>query len=106
MKHKGIVVEIAPKNKVIILTPQGEFLKIPFHKHVQVGQEIRYTPRKERLNVWQLSAAAVLFLTLLGSWPMISERLVPQSAVPAFIVTLDLTPVLSWPSLRPQGLKR
>jgi hypothetical protein len=90
VKHKGIVVEIAPKNKVIILTPQGEFLKIPFHKHVQVGQEIRYTPRKERLNVWQLSAAAVLFLTLLGSWPMISERLVPQSAVPAFIVTLDL----------------
>lgn len=25
MKHKGIVVEIAPKNKVIIMTPQGSF---------------------------------------------------------------------------------
>lgn len=90
MKHKGIVVEIAPKNKVIIMTPQGEFLKVPFRKHVQVGQEIRYTPRKERLNAWQLAAAAVLFLALMGGWPMISEHLVPQPAVPAFIVTLDL----------------
>jgi len=83
-------VEIAPKNKVIILTPQGEFLKIPFRKHVQVGQEIRYTPRKERLSPWQLAAAAVLFLALLGSWPMVSDLLVPQPAVPAFTVTLDL----------------
>ncbi|HPT83014.1 MAG TPA: anti-sigma factor domain-containing protein [Limnochordia bacterium] len=90
MRHKGIVVEIAPKGKVIILTPQGEFLKVPFRKHVQVGQEIRYTPRRERLSVWQLAAAAVLFLALVGSWPMLSERLVPQPAVPAFTVTLDL----------------
>jgi len=90
VRHKGIVVEIAPKNKVIILTPQGEFLKIPFRKHVQVGQEIRYTPRRERLSPWQLAAAAVLFLALLGSWPMVSDLLVPQPAVPAFTVTLDL----------------
>lgn len=90
MKHKGIVVEIAPKNKVIIMTPQGEFLKVPFNKHVQVGQEIRYTPRTERLSVWQLAAAAVLFLAVLGSWPMVSRRLMSQpAAVPAFIVTLD-----------------
>lgn len=83
--------EIAPKNKVIIMTPSGEFLKVPLRKHVQVGQEIRYTPRRERLSVWQLAAAAVLFLALVGSWPMISERLVPpQPAVPAFTITLDV----------------
>ena len=91
MRHRGIVVEIAPKNKVIIMTPSGEFLKVPLRKHVQVGQEIRYTPRRERLSVWQLAAAAVLFLALVGSWPMISERLVPpQPAVPAFTITLDV----------------
>jgi len=96
VRHRGIVVEIAPKNKVIIMTPSGEFLKVPLRKHVQVGQEIRYTPRRERLSVWQLAAAAVLFLALVGSWPMISERLVPpQPAVPPSPSLLMWIPVLS-----------
>ncbi len=32
MKRKGVVVEIAPKNKVIIMTSEGEFIRIPLKK--------------------------------------------------------------------------
>ncbi|NMB20762.1 MAG: anti-sigma factor domain-containing protein [Firmicutes bacterium] len=92
MRHSGVVVEIGPKNQVIILTSQGEFIKVPFKKHVQVGQEIRYTPKRERLNVWQLGLAATLFLALVGTWPMISGSLIPTSIAPAFIITLDINP--------------
>ncbi|HHT42346.1 MAG TPA: anti-sigma factor domain-containing protein [Firmicutes bacterium] len=90
MRHKGVVVEIAPKGKVIVLTPQGEFIKVPLRKHVQVGQEISFAPRKDRLSALQLAAAAVLFLALLGSWPVVSEYLSSPAAVPAYIITLDL----------------
>lgn len=34
MKRKGgVVVEIAPKNKVIIMTSEGEFIRIPLKKN-------------------------------------------------------------------------
>lgn len=94
MRNSGVVVEIGPKNQVIILTAQGEFVKVPFKKHVQVGQEIRYAPKRERLNVWQLGLAATLFLALVGTWPLISGNLVPSSVAPAFIITLDINPSL------------
>lgn len=90
MGHKGIVVEIAPKNKVIILTSSGEFIKVPLRKHVQVGQEIRYKPKRERLSVWQLGLAATLFLALVSSWPLISAYLNPVPEAPAFTITVDL----------------
>lgn len=95
MGNKGVVVEIAPKNKVIIMTPQGEFVKVPLRKHVQVGQEIRYSPKKERLSPWQLGIAATLFLAILGSWPLFSGKLVPMPTVtPAFVITVELNPSL------------
>ncbi|NMB00204.1 MAG: anti-sigma factor domain-containing protein [Firmicutes bacterium] len=94
MRNKGVVVEIAPKNKVIIMTSQGEFIKVPLRKHVQVGQEIRYNPKKERLSPWQLGFAATLFLALLGSWPFVSEKLLPLPVAPAFVLTLELNPSL------------
>lgn len=94
MGHKGIVVEIAPKNRVIIMTVQGEFVKVPFKKHVIVGQEIRYSPKKERLGGWQLGVAATLFLALIGTWPLLSGQLVPTILAPAFIITLDINPSL------------
>ncbi len=92
MGRKGVVVEIAPKNQVIIMTAEGEFVKVPFKKHVHVGQEIRCAPKKERLNSWQWGLAATLFLTLLGTWPMFTSQLMPASAIPAFIITLDINP--------------
>jgi len=94
VKHRGVVVEIAPKNQVIVMTARGEFVKVPFTKHVQVGQEIRYSPKKERLSVWQLGLAATLFLALLNTWPLLSDRLVPTSILPAFIITVDINPSL------------
>ena len=94
MGHRGVVVEIAPKNQVIIMTAQGEFIKVPFKKHVHVGQEIRYSPRKERMSAWQLSLAASLFLALIGSWPLFTDRFLPVSIVPTFIITLDINPSL------------
>lgn len=92
MGRKGVVVEIAPKNQVIIMTAQGEFVKVPFKKHVHVGQEIRCAPKRERLSAWQLGLAATLFLTLLGTWPMFTSRLLPASVMPAFVITLDINP--------------
>lgn len=95
MGYKGVVVEIAQKNKVIIMTAQGEFIKVPLRKHVQVGQEVRYSPKKERLSPWQLGFAATLFLALLGSWPLLSGKLIPTSPVsPAFIITVEVNPSL------------
>ncbi len=94
MRSNGVVVEIGQKNQVIILTAQGEFIKVPFKKHVQVGQEIRYAPKRERLSVWQMGLAATLFLALVGTWPLLSGNLVPTSIVPAFIITLDINPSL------------
>lgn len=89
MRHKGIVVEISSKNKVIVMTSQGEFVKIPFKKHVHVGQEIRYKPGKERLNVWQLGLAVTLFLAMVGTWPIFSQQFFPANMTPAYIITLD-----------------
>ena len=60
MRRSGVVVEIGPKNQVIVLTSR-EFVKVPFKKHVQVGQEIRFDPKRERLSIWQLGLAATLF---------------------------------------------
>lgn len=93
MGRRGVVVEIAPKNQVIIMTANGEFVKVPFKKHVYVGQEIRYKP-KERLSGWQLGLAASLFVVLLGTWPLLTNQLIPTSIMPAFIITLDINPSL------------
>ena len=93
MKHRGVVVEIAPKNKVIVMTPDGEFLKVPYRKHMHVGQEIRYTPRKPYVNVLQAGLVATLFLAVLGGLPMLSNRQAP-SATAAYIMTVDVNPSL------------
>lgn len=94
MGRRGVVVEIAPKNKVIVMTAQGEFIRVPFKKRVHVGQEIRITQKKERMSAWQLGLAATLFLALLGSWPTFTEWLIPVSIMPSFIITLDINPSL------------
>ncbi|NLJ74632.1 MAG: anti-sigma factor domain-containing protein [Firmicutes bacterium] len=93
MRGKGIVVEIAERNQVVIMTSRGEFIKVPFRKHVCVGQEVHFT-RKERLSLWQLGFAAALFLVLIGSWPILTTRLIPVVQAPAFIITLDINPSL------------
>lgn len=91
MRGKGIVVEIAERDQVVVMTSRGEFIKVPFRKHVCVGQEVSFV-RKERLSPWQLGFVAALFLLLIGSWPILTTRLIPVVNTPAFIVTLDINP--------------
>lgn len=92
MRTRGVVVEIGKRNRVIVMTAQGEFVQVPFKKQVYVGQEIQFK-RKERISLWQVGAAAVLFLALASSWNLFIGQLIPH-AVPAYLVTLDINPSL------------
>lgn len=91
MRTKGVVVEISNRNRIIVMTSQGEFVQVPFKKQVYVGQEVHFT-RKEKISLWQVSAAAVLFLALASSWNLLIGNLVSGVDYPAFVVTLDINP--------------
>ena len=91
MRTRGVVVEIGKRNHVIVMTAQGEFVQVPFKKQVYVGQEIQFK-RKERISLWQVGAAAVLFLALASSWNLLVGQLVPLE--PTYLVTLDINPSL------------
>jgi len=86
---RGIVVEVTPHDHVIIMTPQGEFLRIPFKKPVCVGQEIHYTIKRPPV-LWKWSVAAVILLALVGSAGQINT--IPGGATPAYFITLDINP--------------
>ncbi len=91
MRNRGVVVEIAKRNRIIVMTSRGEFVQVPFKKQVYVGQEVSFR-RKERISPWQVGAAAMLFLALVGSWNMFIADLIPGASVPAFLITLDFNP--------------
>jgi len=86
---KGIVVEVTARDQVTVMTPQGEFLRVPFHKPVYVGQEITYTIKKPPFYL-KWSVAAVLLVALVGSAGQLRE--IPGGAVPEVYVTLDINP--------------
>lgn len=85
----GIVVEVAAQNQVIVMTSQGEFVRVPFNKPVCVGQEIQYAINKPPV-LWKWSIAAVLFLAIATSAGQIYD--IPSGDVPAYFVTLDINP--------------
>lgn len=92
MKH-GIIMELSG-NHAIIMTPQGEFLKIHKNKRQwQVGQEVSFTPPAahfpRRVMRWTAAVAAV-FLALFIGLPGIFG---PSEAVAAY-VTMDINPSL------------
>lgn len=92
MRGKGIVVEISSNNKVIVMTSQGEFKRVPFSKPVSVGQEIQFTS-KRRQSFWQWSVAAVIMVALVGSASMVNDSIiVPGGNDPVYFVTLDINP--------------
>lgn len=93
MRAKGVVVEIAGRDKVIVLTQRGEFCKVPFAKPVCVGQEIQFV-RKRRLGVLHFSLAALLVVSLASSSGLIRDRLrmIPGGSEPAYYVTLSINP--------------
>ena len=86
---KGIVVEVTTRDHVTVMTPQGEFLRVPFHKPVHVGQEITYKIKRPPFYL-KWSVAAVLVLALVGSAGKLRE--IPGGAVPEVFVTLDINP--------------
>lgn len=90
VRQRGVVVEIAQNNRVIIMTPQGEFIKVLFKKHVHVGQEISYVRNNKGANLLKLGLAATLFLALLGSWPLLTNLLVAPTLKAAYVLTVDL----------------
>ena len=86
---KGIVVEVAGSDHVIVMTSRGEFLRVPFSKPVCVGQEIQYTIKRPPFYLkWTI--AAVLLLALVGSAGQITS--IPGGTTPEFFVTLDINP--------------
>lgn len=74
MEQRGIVLEQEEKS-VIVLTPAGEFLRVPVVPPLpEVGTELSFTlpesktkPGTGRWNRWFLAAAAVVFLFVLSS---------------------------------------
>lgn len=91
-RGKGIVVEVASHNHVIVMTPQGEFVRMPFTKPVSVGQEVHYRKRM-RPNYWKWSVAAMLLLALASSAAMVNDKLqIPGGSVPTYFVTIDINP--------------
>lgn len=94
MKRKGVVVEIAPKNRVIVMTPDGEFVKVPFKKDVHVGQEIRYVPGKGRLNLMKAGLVATFCLALWGAWPVLTGYFAVPKSTAAYVITMDVNPSL------------
>jgi hypothetical protein len=91
VRNRGVVVEIAKRNHIIVMTSRGEFVQVPFKKQVYVGQEVSFK-QKERITPWQVGAAAMLFLALVSSWNMFIGNLVPGMNTPAFLITLDFNP--------------
>ena len=92
MKHRGVVVEIAPKNQVIVMTSRGEFVKVPFKKHVQVGQEI-VLAQKGTPECLAVGSCSHPLLALVGTWPLLSEQWCPPPSCPPLFLLLTSIPV-------------
>ncbi len=92
MRGKGVVVEIAGKNRVIVMTSRGEFMRVPCKKPVTIGQEMTFRVSHPRPMI-HLSAAAMLLVAILGTATWMNG-FVPMfgSAIPEFFVTLELNP--------------
>jgi Anti-sigma factor N-terminus len=101
LKHKGIVLKIQ-NGYCYVLTPDRQFLKVPLHQDVQIGQEIEWvgqeledrSDRKRtilvRKSLWQpaLGLTAAIVLTI-GIWQG-SAFFHPAKAYA--YVTLDINP--------------
>ncbi|NLY10600.1 MAG: anti-sigma factor domain-containing protein [Firmicutes bacterium] len=91
MRGKGIVVEIAPKNKVVVMTFQGEFLRVKCTKPVCVGEEI-YFPYRTRSNTLMYSVVAMIFLALVSAGLYGTQFYIPGGRLAAYYITVDINP--------------
>ncbi len=88
-RGRGVVVQVAANDHVIVMTAQGEFARVPFTKPVCVGQEIFYTIKRPPA-LWKWSIVAALFLAIVSSASQIQE--IPGGTAPVCFVTLDINP--------------
>ncbi len=92
MRKKGIVVEVASRRHIVVLTPQGEFLRVPHREAVSLGQEIDFV-ESQTPRLLRISFAAVLLLAVIGSAALFGDRVfIPGGMNPTFFVTLDINP--------------
>ncbi|MFD0714619.1 anti-sigma factor domain-containing protein [Paenibacillus sp. GCM10027626] len=93
--NRGVVVEIKKRHQ-IVLTPTGEFKRVPLKTSAAIGEEIRFdsaariarSPFRIR---WGIGAAAILLLLLFI--PVFVHMTDRQAAVAAYL-TMDINPSL------------
>ncbi|WP_274649292.1 anti-sigma factor domain-containing protein [Paenibacillus humicola] len=90
--NRGIVMEIG-KRHLVVLTPDGQFRKVPASKTAVVGEEIRYAEpaayrRPRTLHSALIGAAAVILLLCV---PVFVKQYASGSPVVAYL-TMDINP--------------
>ncbi len=92
MRGKGVVVEIAAKNRVIVMTSRGDFVRVPCRRSVSIGQEISFAVESGRR--WMgFSAAALLLITVIAAGGWYQGLIpIPFPGEPEFYVTLEVNP--------------
>ncbi|MCR4442064.1 MAG: hypothetical protein QHH10_07375 [Peptococcaceae bacterium] len=76
-KRKGLVMETSPQGYITVMTPQGEFQRVPWSRSSfpQVGSEVEYClpAAGKRVYAWKffaaLAASFVLFVLLIPAMP-------------------------------------
>ena len=74
MKCKGLVLSVE-KNTVTVLTPDGEFRRLPRRGKVKVGEEYTYS------SINRLAVAAASIIVLIASSPLVASFYRPAPAV-------------------------
>lgn len=88
-RGRGVVMQAAADDHVIVMTSQGEFVRVPFTKPVCIGQEVYYTIKRPPI-LWKWSVVAALLLAIVSSASQIQE--IPGGSVPVYFLTLDINP--------------
>ncbi|NMB38027.1 MAG: anti-sigma factor domain-containing protein [Firmicutes bacterium] len=88
-RGRGVVMQAAADDHVIVMTSQGEFVRVPFTKPVCIGQEIFYTIKRPPI-LWKWSIVAALLLAIVSSASQIQK--IPGGLVPTYYITLDINP--------------
>src|SRR5690242_7947470 len=90
--NRGIVMEIY-KRHLVVLTPDGQFRKVPARKMAVVGEEIRFAEpvayrRPRALRSAMIGASAVLLLLCV---PLFAKQYASGAPVVAYL-TMDINP--------------
>ncbi|RAP77124.1 anti-sigma factor domain-containing protein [Paenibacillus montanisoli] len=89
---RGIVMETGPKY-AIVMTPDGQFRKVPTGRKLQIGEEFSFSERRRyahprKLHSFSIGAAAILLLLFV---PFLLGRIGQGPEVVAYL-TMDVNP--------------